>query len=492
MITRKSCSTSRHLLLNFVISSSLLLLIIFTQTQLIKCDSSSEPSHPATDKQEHTDAHTSHHESNSNRADDSQSGGELNEPCDHCDDQNDPELLQKPNELQAIRLNDTSVVLRWESDHLPLQHLQFFKVQYKSTKKDATWKTDNHEIAPQVKAYQINGLRPGNYFFKVQAVYDNDDSVSSDQIKYRLRAKTKIAPHEWPELKAPEIYWHEERSDYLRFKWKYNFKQSDFNYFGYLVYYRSAYAMSDFTIYNTLDENVEIADLEPETPYEVKVVAYNSHTVSNFSDIKRVKTLPKPNSTTTPISLSTSTLSPSNARSNTTVAPSTTTTKKPIPLPPSTSTTIENLSTGDVIKQPPVGPTVQKTGPTDQVTQKPTTTLITNPANNVTSTQSISSTISDLFFGGPTDSTMAIRYSLLVLSPILFIVFASLCLISCRHNRHKDPPPPTTHDSMQFALEINGYFKNSFPNVENEYLPTTNHDAKHGFVNNHPHIHDFA
>lgn len=413
---------------------------------------------------------------------------------------------QAPFELEAIRISDSSIVLRWDIADIALHHLQFFKIQYKLTKKDADWKTENKEILPTTKAYQINGLKPGAYFFVVAAVYDNDDHVSSEQFKYKLRARSKIPADDMPEQRAPIIHWSESQSDYIRFKWKYQFKEKDVQDFGYLVYYRSAHQISDFVIYNTLDENVEIVDLEPDTPYEAKVVAYNKNGVSDFSETKQIKTKSKANSTTT-------TATPNLQTSSTTIMPNTittptSTTKRPQLIQMIGSTLEPSINISDSIAPqkvtpPPVGHLTTNMIPL-QTTPKPTTTttaatVIVTVMNNSNSTSNSNSTyysfanIVDLIVGGngQSDTTLAIRYSIIVLLPILFIVFATVCLISC-HHRRKDSPASSTHDSMQFDLEINGYiFKNSFPGVEKEYSSTTNHHAHHGFVNNHPHINDF-
>lgn len=374
-----------------------------------------------------------------------------------------------PEELEIIRLNDTSVVLRWDINVVAMDHLQFFKTQYKSTKKNAQWKTDSREIPPTSRADQINGLKPGNYYFIVSAVYDNDDNIPSQQKKYTLRARSKISESEMPEKTAPIIRWNETASDYVRFKWKYPVKERDMPYFGYLVYYRSAHSVSDYTIYNTLDENVELAELEPDTPYEAKVVAYNLVGISDFSDTIIIKTKPKQNNTA---SSSTTTLAPI----VTTLEEDQSTTTTPS-YEQSSSTTPELVET-----------TTRK--PREEVTIYTTDTTITSTYNK-TFPITFSAGLSNLFSQLMTrqdDTTLAIKYSLFFLLPMIVITSILICLISC-HRKRKSPL--ATDDSAQSDLD--SYFKNSFPGVEKDlHMMVSLDDGHQGFINNHPHIHDYT
>lgn len=461
-------------------------------SRLLRTDHRTSPEHQptASPTQEQPD-------SDSGGPDGASSGTDAKEPAGSTGssdaDGEYPSTSQPPQDLEVIRLNDTSVVLKWYLPYLSYEQLQFFKIQYKSTRKGAEWKTDSREIPPTTKACQINNLRPGNYFFIVIAVYDNDDNAPSEQFKYRLKARSKLKPEEMPEQKAPVIFWSEAKSDYFRFKWTYTPKTHDEPYFGYLVYYRSTHVVSDFTIYSTLDENVEIAEVEPETPYEAKVVAYNQHGVSEFSDLIRIKTLPKSNVTT-------STIAPPTATATTTLLPNILITSTSV-----TSTTVDSVAT----TKAPIIHLVsnhQEAGQNNsksifKTTSKPFTSVTTSqnqhtnsnsPSSSTTSAFHSLSSVIDLIFGPQTnDSNLAIRYTLLILLPLLCIVSATLCIISC-HQRKKESPPSSPEESMQFDLEINSYFKNSFPGVEKDYPTIPAHSAHHGFVNNHPHINDFA
>lgn len=379
--------------------------------------------------------------------------------------------LPAPNELSVIRLNDTSVVLRWDFPQESQEHLQFFKVQYKSTRKNTEWKTDNQEISTTTRAYQINGLKPGNFYFSVIAVYDNDDNVPSAHFKYKIRARSKIRAEEMPEMKAPVIYWTEAKPDFFRFKWKYEPKGNDTEYYGFLVYYRSAHAVSDFTIYNTLEASVEIAEVDPDTPYEAKVVAYNTVGVSEFSDTITIRTMPRQNSSTTAPNVTTPSSMYEPTTTSSLLSTSTSTTSRPIVYRPSTHgpvTTVLNTSL---------------------VTSKPT---ISPPAHNTTNLYQSFISIFEPIFDDQSDSMLIVRYLLLVLLPVLFIVLILIFLTRPNKSKKDSSPPSSTDESMQFHLEINGYFKNSFPGVEEEYPSIANSKVHNGFVNNHPHIDDFA
>lgn len=418
-----------------------------------------------------------------------------------------------PSELSVIRINDTSVVLRWEFPEESQDHLQWFKVQYRSTSKKSVnngWTTDPQEVPSTTRAYQINGLRPGNFLFSVIAVYDNDDNVLSKPLKFRIRAKSKIWPGEMPEMTAPHIYWTQPDVDYFRFKWKYDPKFNDTEYFGFLVYYRSAHIVSDFTIYNTMDTSVEIAELEPDTPYEAKVVAYNMVAVSEFSETICIRTKPK-SSTGAPSSDSidnaapqASTQAPLDAAPATTQAPSTTTTTTTTqattttlslntfipPLIPTSTTRRPNSFPSIPTSYPgSVGTNQQHKGNNTQSTTAPPH----QPAGPSNSTSNFYQSIYAVFepiLTDQSDAMLIVRYLLLLLLPLLFIITVLIFLI--RPHKAVDKKSPSeassSNGSMNFDLEINGYFKNSFPGVEKDYQVCLN--VHNGFVNNHPHIDD--
>jgi hypothetical protein len=324
---------------------------------------------------------------------------------DEPDPESKDEQLVAPNELSVIRLNDTSVVLRWEFPDEMQEQIVHFKVQFKSTRKNSVWKTDNVDIPAIARAHQINGLKPGNYFFSVVAIYDNQDNAVSTSLKYKLKATGKIDPADMPEMKAPSIYWHEAETEYFRFKWHYEPKISDNEDFGFLVYYRPVHKVP-FNIYNTMGTNVEIAELEPDTAYEAKVVAYNENGISEFSDTITIRTKPAKNETLTTLNAT---------------MPTTT--------------------------RPPTTPLVM---PHDFDSTRPKTTLSYN--------ESIINFFKPIF----SDTMLVVRYLLLVLLPILFITFG---LILCLRSSASRPPP--TNDT-EFNLEINGYFKNSFPGFNHD------------------------
>lgn len=421
-------------------------------------------------------------------------------------------FLLPPSSLEAVRINDTSIVLRWELPYYSVEHLQFYKIQYKSSKRNSVWKTDPHEIPPIARAHQIYGLRPGSYFFVVSAVYNNDDNRPSSQFKYKLIAKSKIPADKFPEQKAPQIYWHETETDYFRFKWKYDVKEQDIPNYGFLVYYRSAHAVTDFVIHNTLEESVEIAELEPETPYEAKVIAYNDVGVSEFSDIISIKTKPRANLTTTTATSTTTTPSPPEAStisSFSTLTPSgsdLSSTISPVKdidrsfsVNSNTSTTRDEtigdkysrIDTTLSIHRPitPVKPLITQTQTqTNLDSYKP----ITERTSNHTGLDSISSSI-DLILWGQDEKSVVLRYVLYVLIILLFLTTIVLCWIGCQQRKQTSSPPSSTNESMQFDVEINCYFKNSFPGVDtDDYLSNgTQYSSQHCFINNHPNIEEF-
>lgn len=514
-------------------------------------------------------------------------------------------LFKAPESLAVVRLDDTSVVLKWDINYSSQNHLQFFRIQFKPTKQGSTFTTIQRDIPPTTKAYQINGLKPGAYFFVVNAVYDNDDNFPSVQFKYRLKAKSKIPGAKLPEQKAPEIFWSEASYDYFRFKWRYNAKDADLDDLGYLVYYRSAHAVTDFSIYSTNEENVEIAMLEPETPYEAKVLAYNNEGVSEFSELIKIKTKPKSALTNKPATsnnnnttlmttttnenqnaLNESSLSSHRAadrpssiiNSSVNVDPSdtpassdmTNVTNMTPPISHNNTANKQTIDTNahlkihnspppDLIKHANSPDTIstnnnnkspdgnnlvlsktQLTITTTQITHNKksldnnnSNELLTNNNNNNhnnSSQQSFSWETLSTFFSSilwaQEEKYKLVRLTLIGLSILLFITSIILCSLTncqqhqhqkstCKNKRTQSPSSNNTNESMQFDLEINCYFKNSFPGVENEVdeyppplpppppacpgqqangglAPGYPSHAHHGFVNNHANINEFA
>lgn len=379
----------------------------------------------------------------------------------------DLSLLQ-PDTLDVVRLNERSIVLKWLIAGESIDNLKFFKVQYKSTKKpNDQWKTDPREISPTIKACQIDGLRPGNYLFVVVAVYDNNDSHSSIQFKYKLRADSKINTKDLPEQKPPKITWSEAESDLIRFKWTYPTKEKDITtgYYGYLVYYRSTYQVSEFLIYNTLDESVEIAELEYETIYEAKVLAYNEFGVSEFSELLIIKTKSKPD-TVAGVDIPLETTPSSN---------STTLSTTPIPYIPKITTTTTTIATTTTTTTTTATPIPMTTIKSEQTTTTPPITYphdrqnskINNPSYTGTSTIIFEYITSEFSIKNilSWNDTAVIRYALILIVSMVFIV----CLMNCHRRRSNKKKPATQSD-----LEINGFFKNSFPS-SNPYSTTASY-----------------
>lgn len=350
------------------------------------------------------------------------------------------ESIQHPPEiLGVVRIDDHNIVLKWDLHYTAQPYLQFFKIQYRSTKPNSAWKTEKRDILPTTRAHLLTGFNPGNYFFVVSAIYNNDDNVRSNQFKYKLRAGSKISPDLMPEQKAPEITYTNASSDYFRFRWSYKVKEKDIEDFGYLVYYRSAHLVTDFSIYNTLEESVEIAQVEPETPYEAKVLAYNNYGVSEFSETIRIKTLPIEQITTPKPIISTTTPKPMISTTTIKAIISTTTTK------PSQSldTTLDKDINTKTISQ--------------STTKKPYHEIHTT----TTTTTTIAPDISTTYYWRQDEMYLAVRWSLMVSLSLLFIFLIVICWIC---STKSTPPPP--NESMHIDLEINSYFKNSFPGVE--------------------------
>lgn len=102
-----------------------------------------------------------------------------------------------PSKPNVSRLNDESVVVRWSVPDNAGLPIQFFKVQYRelgainqnvTITRMSRWKTCNQDIAPNIRSYEVNNLKPDHvYKFRIAAVYSNNDNkLSPKSEKFHL------------------------------------------------------------------------------------------------------------------------------------------------------------------------------------------------------------------------------------------------------------------------------------------------------------------
>lgn len=105
-----------------------------------------------------------------------------------------------PSKPTILRINDESVMVRWNVPHNTGLPIQFFKVQYRelgpaaqhnfhNRSRGSRWKTTNADIAPNIKVYEVNNLKPDHiYKFRIAAVYSNNDNkLSNNSDKFHLK-----------------------------------------------------------------------------------------------------------------------------------------------------------------------------------------------------------------------------------------------------------------------------------------------------------------
>lgn len=370
------------------------------------------------------------------------SDSSLSEDQNYPDSLNDSSL--KPVITRVIRFNSSEVLVAWDIQDSNEVQVQYFKVQYLINKKNSTVKTDDKEIGPNSRGHHLSRLKPGEYKFRVIAVYDFNDSVGSEDFKYKLKSNSKVNTSEYPSKKAPVISWNETTSNVFQCKWTYDKKVTD-NDTGYVVYYRPVNTISEYTIYTTQVENVEIYLLDSDTFYEAKILAFNKVGVSNATEIKfktKSKNYTSSNSqntvsldvikTTIPSEPTTESDITDSTIAKTTVAPTTPPTQIPTTILPQTTTTITT-------------------------TQSPVVIVPTNSSFFYIFVQS-------MHYDFKMDDNINIKIGLVIIISVILLIITGT-VVSCFKKKKQ---LSSIGDPLHFDrdLEINVYFKNSFPDIE--------------------------
>lgn len=87
-----------------------------------------------------------------------------------------------PSKPKVSRLNDESVVVRWNVPAYTGLPIQFFKVQYQEIEErnNSEWKTCNQDIPPNIRVYEVDNLKSEKFYkFRIAAVYSNNDNKLS-------------------------------------------------------------------------------------------------------------------------------------------------------------------------------------------------------------------------------------------------------------------------------------------------------------------------
>ncbi|XP_060531354.1 interference hedgehog-like isoform X2 [Cylas formicarius] len=236
--------------------------------------------------------------------------------------------LVPPNKPTITRLNDETVVVRWNvpsNDGLPIQ---FFKVQYKEIgpanprhghSQSKEWKTTNIDIPPNIKAYDVFGLKSDHiYKFRIAAVYSNNDyKLSPVSNKFHLKRL------DFDERNPLPICWitHTETANSTAIKVYWQCPPYNVTVDGFYLSYMSATRAGDDYMKTTVDgdgtRNFVITHLHPETSYDIKLQSFNSKLASEFSQLMKGRTGLNPVSSHTTTQFSTTKTTPTPEASST-------------------------------------------------------------------------------------------------------------------------------------------------------------------------------
>ncbi|CAG9864415.1 unnamed protein product [Phyllotreta striolata] len=219
---------------------------------------------------------------------------------------NKPPKLIPPSKPVISRLNDESVVVRWNVSQDTGLPISFFKVQYKELGpanpashngsggggRSSRWKTANFDIPPSIRDYDITNLKPDHvYRFRIAAVYSNNDNkLSPNSEKFHLKKldfdvrnplPTPIVTRtETINTTVVKIYWTCPSSENIPID-------------GYYVSFMSASTAGDYmkaTADGKHTKEYVITHLQPDTIYDVKLQSFNSKYASEFSAIMKART----------------------------------------------------------------------------------------------------------------------------------------------------------------------------------------------------------
>uniref|UniRef100_A0A6P7FCX6 Interference hedgehog n=1 Tax=Diabrotica virgifera virgifera TaxID=50390 RepID=A0A6P7FCX6_DIAVI len=214
-----------------------------------------------------------------------------------------PPKLIPPGKPVISRLNDVSVVVRWNVSQDTGLPISFFKVQYKElgpvnpnahngSSRPGRWKTANFDIPPNIRDYDITNLKPDHiYRFRIAAVYTNNDnklSVNSDKFHLKKLDFDVRNPLPTPIIIETETV----NTTSVKIHWKCHMIENvpiD----GFYISFISASTAGDYmkaTADGRDTREYIITHLQPDTIYDVKLQSFNSKYASEFSGIMKART----------------------------------------------------------------------------------------------------------------------------------------------------------------------------------------------------------
>ncbi|KRY50562.1 Zinc transporter 5 [Trichinella britovi] len=211
-----------------------------------------------------------------------------------------PKVPLKLAPPQAVRLDNTSVLLRWELPAKLPDRPWLFRIQLRKMADGYDWETLDAEVPGYTNSYVVERLQPSaSYRFRYAVIFRNryqETSAKSKRVTMSPEddGRRIERPYLAPELMTAVSKW----PDAIQLKWEQPFGDdaaaSPVD--GYLVSYRQVYAekplrFQNETVVGASTREHMIDRLLPATPYEVKLAAYNSAGLSAFSNTLFASTL---------------------------------------------------------------------------------------------------------------------------------------------------------------------------------------------------------
>nr|CAD7586982.1 unnamed protein product [Timema genevievae] len=213
-------------------------------------------------------------------------------------------VMIPPSRPNITRLTDTSVMVRWSVPPNTGLPIQFFKVQHRemgrrrggprshgTQGKSSRWKTNNEDIPPHIRSYEVDGLEPDHtYRFRIAAVYSNNDNqLGPNSARFHL--------HRGSHLKNSPTLLHTQAVSPSVIQIFWQFPPSHGPVDGFYVYYRATSSAGDYvkaTVEGETTRSFNITHLLPDTSYDIKIQSFTIVGASDFSSILTNKTLGNP------------------------------------------------------------------------------------------------------------------------------------------------------------------------------------------------------
>ncbi|KAG5882564.1 hypothetical protein JTB14_011765 [Gonioctena quinquepunctata] len=225
-----------------------------------------------------------------------------------------PPKMIPPSKPIVSRLRDESVNVRWSVPSDTGLPITFFKVQYKelgpanaentNNRLRSGWKTTNAEIAPNLRSFDVENLKPDHiYRFRIAAAYtNNDNKLSANSDRFHLKRLDFDMKNPLPIPLITHI--DTVNTSCVKIHWKYE-KSENVSVDGFYISFISASTAGDYMKATVDGENTTeyiISHLQPGSIYDVKLQSFNSKYASEFSPIMKARTeAVQLQSTTTPL-----------------------------------------------------------------------------------------------------------------------------------------------------------------------------------------------